>query len=134
MRKLFLRQKKGINLFSDYPETSQTTWTLSRPSGKYPGNSESFEAIRKLSTIRKISRLSGNSPGYPETFRIIQKISRPSIIRKLSRLSGNFPVQFQGLRAKSCVIIHRYIAKGGNKKQSRAMFLNESGNCVESLI
>ena len=67
VRKLLLRQKKGINHFSDYPETSQTTWTLSRPSGKYPGYSESFEAIQKLSTIRKISKLSGNSPGYPET-------------------------------------------------------------------
>ena len=75
--------------------TIQNNWRLS---GNFWHNQEFFWIIKTLRTIRKISRLSGNFPDNPETFQVIRKLSRPSgkypdypetfqTIPKLSRLS-----------------------------------------------
>ena len=108
LRKSFSRQKSVRKLFAilrqsgifpDCLEIFQAIQKLSKPSGKYP---EAFQVIRKLSTLRKISRLYGNFPGYPEIFQAIHKLSGPSrknpdypetfqTIWKSSRLSKDFP-------------------------------------------
>ena len=105
MCKLFLQQKSEYIVFQPI-QTSRTTRTLSRLSGKFLHYPEIFQAIRKLSgpsrkyldypetfqTIQNLSRLSKNFPDNPETFQTIWK---------LSRRSGSFPVQFQSIRAKT---------------------------------
>ena len=97
--------------FPDYPETSQTMWTLARLSGNLLDFQETFHILWRFSKLSEnfpyhpeniqiignLSEQSGNFSGCPETFQIIRKLPR----RKLFRPSGNIPVQFQGLRAKT---------------------------------